>query len=185
MTCPPLPLEITVADFLLGHIRYCKRLRPLIAVSHFDSVMHAETEEQYAEVLRTKWTLALHRVRALADLLEKSKRSCPRSLGYGNYVRKLSLPFVRDRTSGLVGWAGKDVRRIIRCCPRLLVNSDIDSAINPATIRSDNGVALTRQHKHVIAILPRVRRLSQALEVLSLGGATSRWEVRRRPYIAV
>ncbi|KAH8104915.1 hypothetical protein DFH11DRAFT_1328842 [Phellopilus nigrolimitatus] len=208
-----LPPELWLRILYWATFNPAREVNTLVAIPVFDSVTHHETEEQYANTLRVKLNLALvckwwrdntreflyedvhlrHEAESLANLFEQSKRDCPLSLGYGRYVRKIALPLVRNRPSGPVhGWARKEVPRIIKCCPNLLVLSryhrdkinpfepqkhdapsvygDLDSDIRgvlSAIRRIDwNSGLMLNQHNLVAG--PRVTWFAQSLEALSL-----------------
>ncbi|KAH8100173.1 hypothetical protein DFH11DRAFT_1673708, partial [Phellopilus nigrolimitatus] len=177
----------------------------LVTIPVFESNTRRETEEQYATNLRVKLNLALdvllrHGAEALADLFERSRKNCPLSLGYGRYVRKISLPLVQNTPAGPVhGWARTEIPRIIKCCPNLLVLSRYHNSkmyyTEPEKI-SDSG-AYGDLNSDVRGVLSAVRRIdwdiglvlnqhnlvagahttwsAQSLEVISLSGGILLW----------
>ncbi|KAH8114816.1 hypothetical protein DFH11DRAFT_190187 [Phellopilus nigrolimitatus] len=197
----------------------------LVTIPVFDSITHHETGEQYANTLRDKRSLALvckwwhdntreflyedvclrHGAETLADLFEQSKRDCPLSLGYGRYVRKISLPLVQYRPSDPVHvWARKEVTRVIKCCPNLLVLSRYRDQVmlsgHDQESRSEASSPVTNEESgndihldsaairridwdngpkldmpRTVAVAPCATWLAQSLEVLSLSGENYLW----------
>ncbi|KAH8106691.1 hypothetical protein DFH11DRAFT_1830279 [Phellopilus nigrolimitatus] len=214
-------IELWLQIFYWATFNPARDLNTLTSIPVFDSITQDQTERKYVNILRVKLNLALvcrwwrdntreflyedvrlrHGAETLADLFEQSRKNCPLALGHGKYVRKIALPFVRYRPAGPVhGWARKEVPRIIKCCPNLLVlsryhrgqdeffepdqessapctneklDSDIRHALAAVRCVEWNSGLMLNQHSPVAG--PHMEWFAQTLEVLSLNEENYLW----------
>ncbi|THH03552.1 hypothetical protein EW145_g6174 [Phellinidium pouzarii] len=223
MQCALLPPEIWTQIFFWATYGPARELDVLLAIPIFDSINYRATEKQYVLSLGMKHTLALvctewrsltevfmyedlrirHGACALANVLENSKKSDSNSIGHGRYVRRISLPLMKKLSLNIdYDWENKVVRRIIDCCPNLLVFSRYRSIfvkeedeeedetngnaepgytegewdpVMPAVGRIDWNTGLAFGIQRMVSVPPRATWVAQSLQVLSLSGDNYFW----------
>lgn len=216
-----LPPEIWTRVLFWATFNPARESDSLLKIPAFDSADSSKQCRMCDEALITKRNVSLvcsewnllskrfmyedlrvrHNSWLLADLLETSGSYSYHTLGYGAYVKRIAV-IDNPLTGSSSRWAGKDLRRIIRCCPNLVVlsryhnsNKVYDDHLEKYTsspeveeeyfdendidlshirrIDWDNGTP--KNYQRTISTPPRIAWFSSTLEVLSLGGDNYFW----------